>query len=69
MAEGAGTRLDLIHMHWERLGDQARVAGRGYPIGWAHVLSVYACRRGPLVAGLNMVCTVLRWMAYLRGNR
>ena len=52
--EGSGTRMELIHSHWERLGDKAKVARRGYPIGWAYVLSLYADRHGPLVVTLDV---------------
>lgn len=36
-AEG-GTRVDLVHRHWERLGDEAGAAYRAnYEGGWAYV--------------------------------
>jgi uncharacterized protein YndB with AHSA1/START domain len=53
-AEGRGTRVKLTHSGWERLGDKARLARRGYPIGWAYVLSLYAGRRGALVVALDV---------------
>ena len=68
-AEGEGSRLDLVHSKWERLGDKARLARRGYPIGWAYVLSIYAGRRGPLVMTLDMIGKVLMMIGRLRGKR
>jgi hypothetical protein len=45
LAEAGGTRVELTHTGWERLGDFARRARKGYPIGWAYVLLLYADRR------------------------
>jgi uncharacterized protein YndB with AHSA1/START domain len=45
----AGTRVELQHRGFERLGRRGRVARRGYPIGWAYVLGLYAERRGPFM--------------------
>jgi uncharacterized protein YndB with AHSA1/START domain len=47
--EGDHTRVDLEHRGFERLGAGARKAYRGYPIGWAYVLGVYAGKRGPFM--------------------
>jgi uncharacterized protein YndB with AHSA1/START domain len=58
--EGSGTRLTLTHTGWERLGDQARKARRGYPIGWEYVMQVFAGRKGLLVYALDVVGMVLR---------
>jgi uncharacterized protein YndB with AHSA1/START domain len=44
-AEGDRTRVDLEHRGFERLGALARRARRGYPLGWAYVLGLYAGRR------------------------
>ena len=57
-AVGARTRVDLEHKGFERMGRMARKARRGYPIGWAYVLGLYAGRRGPfmmLISGLTAV--------------
>ena len=43
--EGPGTRVELTHSGWEALGPLAKVARRGYPLGWAYVLCLYADRR------------------------
>ncbi|MDX1661795.1 MAG: SRPBCC domain-containing protein [Gemmatimonadota bacterium] len=41
-AEGDGTRLDVVHGGWERLGEEAEETRRGYSPGWDHVLGRYA---------------------------
>ena len=43
-AAGDGTRVDLEHRGWERLGDQAEEARAGYHSGWEVVLGHYAAR-------------------------
>ena len=40
--EGDGTRVDLEHRGWERLGEQAAEAQAGYDGGWEAVLATYA---------------------------
>jgi uncharacterized protein YndB with AHSA1/START domain len=40
-ADGEGTRVDLEHRGWERLGDRAQEASRGYNEGWNFVLDRY----------------------------
>jgi uncharacterized protein YndB with AHSA1/START domain len=40
-AEGGGTRLDLEHRGWEKLGDEAAENVRGYEQGWESVLGLY----------------------------
>ena len=40
--EGEGTRVDLEHRGWERLGDRAQGARSQYGEGWAPVLELYA---------------------------
>jgi hypothetical protein len=62
LAEGNGTRLELIHRNWENLGVIARQARRGYPIGWAYVLNCWADRAdSPLNVVLGGVIRVL-WL-------
>ncbi len=36
--DGDGTRVELVHRGWERLGDQAAEAMSGYDTGWDAVL-------------------------------
>jgi uncharacterized protein YndB with AHSA1/START domain len=69
LAAGEGTRVELTHTGWERLGDLARRARKGYPIGWAYVLLLYAGRRSsPLVLTLNAMMGVLRVAQRMRGR-
>ena len=41
-AEGAGTRVELVHTGWERLGERAAESVKGYTSGWDTVLGRYA---------------------------
>lgn len=41
-AEGGGTRVDLEHRGWERLGALAAEARSGYAAGWQTVLGLFA---------------------------
>jgi uncharacterized protein YndB with AHSA1/START domain len=43
--QGGGTRLELVASGWERWGKGAPTARRGYDLGWAGVLNVFAGRR------------------------
>ncbi|MFN2483692.1 MAG: SRPBCC domain-containing protein [Candidatus Limnocylindria bacterium] len=40
-SEDGGTRVELEHRHWERLGDEAAAGRESYRTGWAFVLSRY----------------------------
>lgn len=40
--DGAGTRVELTHRGWERLGERAPSAREGYDGGWKTVLDGYA---------------------------
>jgi hypothetical protein len=44
--DGDGTRVELEHRGFERLGKMAKKAYRGYPMGWDYVLGLYGERRG-----------------------
>jgi uncharacterized protein YndB with AHSA1/START domain len=46
VSEGDGTRVELEHRGWERLGDVAAEAREGYESGWDTVLGAYAARAG-----------------------
>jgi hypothetical protein len=46
---GTGTRLELTHTGWERLGRKARLARPGFNVGWSYVLDLWAARHGALV--------------------
>jgi uncharacterized protein YndB with AHSA1/START domain len=39
--EGDGTRVDLVHRGWERLGERAATARGNYDTGWDPVLDLY----------------------------
>lgn len=55
-----GTRLELTHSGWERLGPMARKARFGYGIGWVYVLAVWAGRpHHPLVLLTNGITKLL----------
>lgn len=41
-ADGDGTRVDLEHRGWERIGDLARDSRGGYSEGWDEVLARFA---------------------------
>jgi uncharacterized protein YndB with AHSA1/START domain len=41
-AEGDGTRVDLVHTGWERLGDRMQEIGGHYDEGWDYVLGRFA---------------------------
>lgn len=45
---GTGTRLELTHSGWERLGKLAARARRGYSLGWGYVLQLWAGRKDTL---------------------
>lgn len=60
ISDGPGTRLELTHSNWERLGKLAKRARRGYPIGWAYVLHLWAGRRNSLlVRSLDVLLWIL----------
>jgi uncharacterized protein YndB with AHSA1/START domain len=45
-AEGDGTRVDLVHTGWERLGDRMAEISGHYDDGWDFVLGLYAAAAG-----------------------
>jgi uncharacterized protein YndB with AHSA1/START domain len=42
LAEGDGTRVQIEHRHWERLGDAGIAMRENYQEGWDHVLGCFA---------------------------
>jgi uncharacterized protein YndB with AHSA1/START domain len=40
-AEGAGTRVTLVHTGWEQLGESGAASREGYDSGWIGVLEQY----------------------------
>jgi len=68
--EADGTRLELTHTGWERLGKDARRARRAYPLGWTYVLNCWAGRqRAATNLMLDGVIAVLRTIERLRRGR
>jgi len=57
--EGDGTRVELTHSGWERLGAMARKASRGYSLGWKHVLGLYAGQRGAFMVFMGALMAVM----------
>ena len=66
--EADGTRVELEHRGFERLGKDARKAHRGYPMGWDYVLGVYAERKGFYQAFLKGMTAVLMGLMRLLGK-
>lgn len=59
VVDGTGTRVELTHRGWEALGSLATTARRGYPMGWAYVLRLYAGRgTSPFV----LLVGALQWL-------
>lgn len=53
--DGAGTRLELVHTGWERLGAEGPRAAKGYRLGWRYVLDIWSGRRTGVVLLLDLV--------------
>jgi hypothetical protein len=66
---GARTRVELEHRGFERLGALGRRARRGYPIGWAYVLGLYADHHGPFMWLVGGLTTLLMALQRLRAKR
>lgn len=45
VAEGAGTRVELVSSGWDKWGANAARARRGYDLGWKYILEVWGERR------------------------
>jgi uncharacterized protein YndB with AHSA1/START domain len=45
-ADGDGTRVDLEHRYWERLGEESLSVRESYDSGWDTVLQPYVARLG-----------------------
>lgn len=67
--EGSGTRLQLTSTGWEQWGRGARRARRGYDVGWAYVLKVWAGRRTAGMAVLDGIAALMTLAMKLRGGR
>jgi uncharacterized protein YndB with AHSA1/START domain len=64
--DAARTRVELEHVGFERLGAMAKKARRGYPIGWAYVLGLYAERKGPFMLAITGLTSALMWFTRRR---
>lgn len=67
--EGKGTRLELTSTGWERWGRGAARARKGYSVGWAYVLNVWAGRRTVRMSILEAITAILNLAMKLRGGR
>lgn len=68
VAEGTGTRVELTASGWERWGKNAARAHRGYDIGWAYILNVWAGRRTAKMALLDAVVAIIGIVQKFRGG-
>ena len=59
LAEGGGTRVELTHTGFERLGAMGRRASRGYSLGWKYVLGFFAGQRGAFMAFMGALTGVM----------
>lgn len=66
--EGPGTRIELIASGWERWGENVSRAHRGYGVGWAYILNVWAGRRTARMALLDIVVGVIGLVRRFRGG-
>ena len=66
--DGDGTRVELTASGWERWGKNAARAHRGYDIGWAYILNVWAERRTARMAVLDALVAVIGVVQKLRGG-
>jgi uncharacterized protein YndB with AHSA1/START domain len=67
-AERTGTRVELTASGWERWGKNASRAHRGYNVGWAYILNVWANRRTAKMALLDAVVAVIGFVQRFRGG-
>jgi uncharacterized protein YndB with AHSA1/START domain len=68
IAEDGGTRVELTASGWERWGEKAARAHRGYDVGWAYILNVWAGRRTAKMAVLDVIVAILGLAQKLRGG-
>jgi hypothetical protein len=66
--EGTGTRVELTSSGWERWGDKANRAHRGYNVGWAYVLDIWAGRRTARTRVLDAVVAIVGMVQKARGG-
>jgi uncharacterized protein YndB with AHSA1/START domain len=66
--EDGGTRVELTASGWERWGEKAARAHRGYDVGWAYILNVWAGRRTARMAVLDAIVAAIGLVQKLRGG-
>lgn len=66
--EGTGTLVTLTAWGWERWGRGAARARKGYGVGWAYVLHVWAGRRTVPMLLLDGIAGIARCVQFLRGG-
>jgi uncharacterized protein YndB with AHSA1/START domain len=63
--EKQGTRVELVASNWEKWGPKATRARRGYDLGWAYILNLWAGRRTlrmRVVDGLMGIAKIVSWL-------
>ena len=68
VAEGSGTRVELVSTGWERLGARGRRARKGYDIGWGSVLALYAGRKSAAIIIFGVVSRVMTFVLWITGR-
>ena len=64
-----GTRVVLTSSGWERWGEKAKAAHRGYDIGWAYILNIWAGKHTVGMMFLDGLAAVMGLIQKLRGGR
>jgi hypothetical protein len=67
--ENGGTRVTLTSTGWENWGPKAHRARKGYSVGWAYILNVWAGRRTFGMALLDIITASLNLAQRFRGGR
>ena len=66
--DGSGTRVELVAAGWERWGEGAHRARKGYDLGWEYVLNVWTGRRTLKMRGFDVLITITRLVNRFRGG-
>jgi hypothetical protein len=66
--EGSGTRVQLVSGGWENWEKGAKMARRGYDVGWGYVLNIWAERRTGSMAVMDALTRVAQAVQWLRGG-
>ena len=68
IALGEHTRVELVATKWENWGPKAARARRGYDLGWAYVLNVWAGRRTPRMLVAELIMGTAKVVSWFRGG-